>query len=118
MEKEVQQLRSQLDDLRASAKSAEVSQVGLEDTVNQFRKMLESSEREILDLQTVKQQLVSEKRELVQRWELMNEDRLRDTEVIAELEARNRELEVEKVIPNGHGTLDTQLRDVQPDGEG
>jgi protein HOOK3 len=96
LEEEVRELQAQLDDARTKAKSTEDARQVLEGTVTKYRRTLENIEQENFELQTVKRRLELDNHALKQRCDSMNDDRLRDAEVINGLEERVHVLEVEK----------------------
>lgn len=109
LDEEVLELRSQLDEARTQAKSAEDTRQGLDRTIATYRQTLEGLERTIYELREVKQRLETDNHHLIERWTLMKDDRLRESEVISELHEQIRELEADRVVTNGNGTLDSQL---------
>jgi chromosome segregation ATPase len=96
LEEELRELQAQLDETRTKSKSTEDARQLLEGTVARYRHTLENVEQENFELQTVKRRLELDNHALKQRCDSMNDDRLRDAEVINGLEERVHVLEVEK----------------------
>ncbi len=113
LEKDVQSLRSQLEESRKHAQQVEDAQQGLELTIQSYRQTVANIEQTSSEYRTAKQHLEETNHNLLQRWESMNEDRLRDTEVISELQERIRELETATAGKNEGKTLQSQLSEAQ-----
>ncbi len=119
IETEVQDLRAELEAAKAEAKSAKEARIAAELDSQNCHKTMATVEQENYQLQLIKNRLEVDHKNMLVRWEDMNEDRLKDTEEmsyyqaqIAGLEAQLRDLEAEQKTQRGPPrTLEAELQE-------
>ena len=113
LEKENEQLRGEIEEIRQSAKDTANDQqqlAGLQLTIDEYKRTLPRIEQDCHELQMMKKQLEFDNSTLAQRWEEANEQHDRDQETIAELSDKLRDIESGQLSPMGaYGGLDAEL---------
>lgn len=114
---EVRVLRADLEKARAETRSAKEARVALEVDLKNCQKTLAAAEQECFEMQLLKRRVDADHKQMLARWETMNEDRLKDTEIMAQyqaqildLESQVKDLQAEKNVQNGQGTLQDELQ--------
>lgn len=110
VEKEAQELRAQLEDMRQQADRTEEHSQGLEMTIEKYRQTLETIEQQNYELQTVKRQFELENKLLTERSENLVEENAHSANIISSLQEKLSELEARKGSKDENADLQSQLQ--------
>ncbi|KZF20694.1 hypothetical protein L228DRAFT_177435 [Xylona heveae TC161] len=119
IEKEVNVLRENLDEANEHLKELDAIKkqcAGLQLANAEYRKNLPMLEQDIHELQKIKRSLEFEKSTLAQKFDRVNEQLVKDQDLLAEQQDRIRELEADHVpFVQANGNLDSELASSEED---
>jgi len=111
-EKENKHLQQEIEELQQRWKDVEIDQrktAGLQQTIDEYRRILPKIEQDRVELQRMKKQLELDNATLAHRWDAANEQQARDRETISDLNEKIHDMESGQVLTAPSGGLEQEL---------